>query len=331
MAGNDGSGSPIRAGRRRCHVGDTGVMTRGFSERPWRRYGHDRTYVSEVATGEQLGYRDNKTGDLVPATAAHLPLLQEWSAATVSDSETTTVSMVDSTPELSSAPTTVSDEPLTISDLSVGKRDDLASNRPGQVARARAEAELAERRERVGRFRTWAARALDVHTDERSWRVGAAAEETVGKELETLRDRGWHVLHSIPVGNGDSDIDHLLIGPGGVITVNSKHHPDGKVWVTSAQIRVNGSNVPYLRNSRHEAVRVSRILGKEVGFPVPTISCLIFRLRDGKLTIKESPVDVLVLRATKAAKAIRGRAGALNLGEIEQVYEAARRSTTWKT
>jgi hypothetical protein len=160
--------------------------------------------------------------------------------------------------------------------------------------------------------------------------VGAAAEETVGKELETLRDRGWHVLHSIPVGKGESDIDHLLIGPGGVITVNSKHHPDGNVWVTSGQVRVNGSYVPYLRNSQYEAARVSRILGKVVGFPVPTISCLIFRLRDGKLTIKASPVDVLVLRATKAAKAISGRTGVLNLGEIEQVYEAARRSTTWK-
>jgi hypothetical protein len=307
-------------------------MTRGFSERPWRRYGHDRTYVAEIATGEQLGYRDNKTGDLVPAAAEHLSLLQAWAAAIVSDSERTSgsTSAIKGTPEPAATAATGSEGPLTISQFSVKQWDDIADNRPGQAARARAEAELAERRERVGRFRTWAARALDVHTDERSWRVGAAAEETVGKELETLRDRGWHVLHSIPVGTGESDIDHLLIGPGGVITVNSKHHPDGNVWVTSGQIRVNGSYVPYLRNSRYEAARVSCILGNEVGFPVPTISCLIFRLRDGKLTIKESPVDVLVYRATKAAKAIRGRTGVLNLGETEQVYEAARRSTTWK-
>lgn len=306
-------------------------MTRGFSERPWRRYGHDRTYVTYIATGEQLGYRDNKTGDLVPTTVAHLPLLQEWAATIVSNSRRTSGSMSEGTPEPAATAATGSDEPLTISDLPVVQWDDLAVNRPGQAARARAEAELAERREKVGRFRTWAARALDVHTEERSWRVGAAAEETVGRELETLRDRGWHVLHSIPVGTGESDIDHLLIGPGGVITVNSKHHPDGNVWVTSGQIRVNGQYVPYLRNSRYEAARVSRILGKEVRFPVPTISCLIFRLRDGKLAIKESPVDVLVLRATKAAKAIRGRTGVLNLGEAEQVYEAARRSTTWKS
>jgi hypothetical protein len=287
--------------------------------------------VCEVATGAQLGYRDNTTGDLVPETAAHLPLLQEWATAIVSDPESEAESTGESASATPSPVTTGSDDRLTLSDLPVGEWEDLAGNRPGQAARARAEAELAERRERVGRFRTWAARALDVHTDERSWRVGAAAEETVGKELEALRDRGWYVLHSIPIGKGESDIDHLLIGPGGVITVNSKHHPDGSVWVTSGQIRVNGKYVPYLRNCRHEAARVSRILGREVGFQVPTISCLIFRLRDGKLTLKDSPVDVLVLRATKAAKAIRGRTGVFNLGEIEQVYEAARRSTTWKT
>ena len=28
-----------------------------------------------------------------------------------------------------------------------------------------------------------------------------------------------------------------------------------------------------------------------MNFPVPTISCLAFRLRDRKLTIKESPAD----------------------------------------
>lgn len=306
-------------------------MSRGFSERRWRRYGHDRTYVCEVATGAQLGYRDNTTGDLVPESAAHLPLLQEWAGAISSGSESESESTGDGTPEPTSPLVIGGDEPSTLLDLPSGQWDDLASNRPGQAARARAEAELAERRERVGRFRTWAARALDVHTDERSWRVGAAAEETVGKELETLRDRGWYVLHSIPVGKGESDIDHLLIGPGGVITVNSKHHPDGNVWVTSGQMRVNGKDVPYLRISRHEAARVSRILGRELGFPVPTIPCLIFRLRDGKLTIKESPADVLVLRATKAAKAIRRRIGTFNLGETEQVFEAARRSTTWRS
>ena len=30
----------------------------------WRRYGHDRTYVNDAATGARLGWRDNKTGEI---------------------------------------------------------------------------------------------------------------------------------------------------------------------------------------------------------------------------------------------------------------------------
>ncbi len=66
-------------------------------------------------------------------------------------------------------------------------------------------------RSKVG---TFLARAFDVKTDERAFRIGANGEETVGARLEKLVKHGWHVLHSIPVGKGDSDIDHLLIGPG---------------------------------------------------------------------------------------------------------------------
>ena len=73
--------------------------------------------------------------------------------------------------------------------------------------------------------------------------------------------------------------------------VKAKHHLAGSEWVTNGQIRVNGKCVPHLRNSQREVLRVSRMLGGEVDFPVPTIPCLAFRLHDGKLTIKESPAN----------------------------------------
>ncbi|HEY3407381.1 MAG TPA: hypothetical protein VGK53_04330, partial [Propionicimonas sp.] len=84
---------------------------------------------------------------------------------------------------------------------------DLADNVPGQAARARAREELADMRDRKGTFMTFLARGLDVKTDERSWRVGADGEETVGARLEKLRADGWRILHSVPVGNRGSDID----------------------------------------------------------------------------------------------------------------------------
>ncbi len=53
------------------------------------------------------------------------------------------------------------------------------------------------------------------------WNQGAEGELAVASCLARLGPE-WTVLHSIPVGNGTSDIDHVVIGPGGVFTINTK-------------------------------------------------------------------------------------------------------------
>jgi hypothetical protein len=39
----------------------------------------------------------------------------------------------------------------------------------------------------------------------------------------------WTVLHSVPVGTGSTDIDHIAIGPAGVFTLNTKYSPHPSV------------------------------------------------------------------------------------------------------
>jgi len=102
---------------------------------------------------------------------------------------------------------------------------DLSTNVAGAAARAKREEVNAE-----APVRNLVARVLGVKTDERAWRVGAKGEEKVGKELTKLPD-GWHVLHAVQVSDAGTDIDHVVIGPAGVFTLNTKRHPDGKVTV----------------------------------------------------------------------------------------------------
>jgi hypothetical protein len=59
------------------------------------------------------------------------------------------------------------------------------------------------------------------------WDRGATGEEHVGQILERLRDHGWHVLHDIDMGRGN--VDHLLVGPAGVLTVETKSH-GGRIY-----------------------------------------------------------------------------------------------------
>jgi hypothetical protein len=51
---------------------------------------------------------------------------------------------------------------------------------------------------------------------------GEQGERVVGELLESLASDGWRVLHDISFGRGN--IDHILIGPGGVLTVETKSH-----------------------------------------------------------------------------------------------------------
>jgi hypothetical protein len=45
----------------------------------------------------------------------------------------------------------------------------------------------------------------------------------------------------LPVGDRDSDIDHVVIGPVGVFTIDAKNHPQANVWVRDDTCKVNGT------------------------------------------------------------------------------------------
>lgn len=54
------------------------------------------------------------------------------------------------------------------------------------------------------------------------WQRGAEGEERVGGILEGLAGDGWHVIHDVTFGRGN--IDHVVVGPGGVFAVETKSH-----------------------------------------------------------------------------------------------------------
>lgn len=76
-------------------------------------------------------------------------------------------------------------------------------------------------------------------SDLHSWQIGIAGEQLIGQELALLPD-GWQVLHAIPAGSNGADIDHLVIGPGGVFVLNTKHHAERSVKVGTHAVWVNG-------------------------------------------------------------------------------------------
>jgi hypothetical protein len=202
---------------------------------------------------------------------------------------------------------------------------DLADRPAGYLVRQHARAAHAS-----APIRSFLARLMNVHTDERAWRLGAMGEELVGAELAklTARDPRWRVLHSIPVGRNGVDIDHLVIGPGGVFALNTKHHPRARIWVRGDTILVNGASRPYVRNSRHEAERVARLLTAQCGCPV-TARGVVVAVNASDITVKKTPDDVHVLGRRRLRRWLRRRPEVLDEPRVHAIYERARLMTTW--
>lgn len=57
-----------------------------------------------------------------------------------------------------------------------------------------------------------------------AWRRGAEGEEAVGRYLDSLAGNGNFVLHDRRIANSRANIDHLLIGPGGVHVIDTKNY-----------------------------------------------------------------------------------------------------------
>lgn len=176
-------------------------------------------------------------------------------------------------------------------------------------------------------MRTAIARLLAVHTEERGYRIGAAGEEAVARHLRKL-DARWHVVHSVPVGRRGADIDHVVIGPTGVFTLNTKHHPGGRVGVRRETVTVNGRRTDYLGKARFEAARASRLLAAACGCPVPVRPVLV--VLAARLDVRRPPADVAVVEAKTLVRWLGRQPAALAPEEVARIFGAARRDTTWR-
>jgi hypothetical protein len=83
---------------------------------------------------------------------------------------------------------------------------------------------------------------------------GATGEEHVGELLAQLTGRGWLVIHDATLGRGN--VDHILIGPPGIFTIETKSHP--------GPIRVARLHGAMLSQAQAQRKTIERVTGVEV-------------------------------------------------------------------
>lgn len=122
-----------------------------------------------------------------------------------------------------------------------------------------------------------------LHEDARSWFKGALGERDVALALDALGPE-YTVLHAVPVGRRATDIDHVVVGPTGVFSINTKKHSGQDVWVGGRTFTVNGQRTQHVHRSLAEGEQATTLLSAAAGGPIPVQPVLVVaaaRLRFG--------------------------------------------------
>jgi hypothetical protein len=166
-----------------------------------------------------------------------------------------------------------------------------------------------------------------------SWYRGVLGERRVASVLQALDDR-WTVLHSVPVGAGSTDIDHVVIGQSGVFTINTKYSPGKDVWVAGRGMYVGGHRQNHVHSSLAEGKRASEALSQATGLTVP-VSALIVFVDPAKITHKAAvgggdyEPTIHVIRDTEILATVRTRP-VFSIEQVNQIVDAAVQPTTWQ-
>jgi Nuclease-related domain len=101
-----------------------------------------------------------------------------------------------------------------------------------------------------------------VAPDTLAWRRGAAGERCTARLLAPLERHGWAVLHDLAIPGSAANLDHLVIGPGGVVVIDSKRYR-GRLRLDSDGLLWHGRHllVSALRTILWEADQADEVLG----------------------------------------------------------------------
>jgi len=262
----------------------------GLRVTPGYRQGRDRLYVS-LPDGRNIAWYDRESGRVSLVHERHraeaLTALAPFLAGDVT---------------VGPPPVPTADE---LARLSLHPDDDLAPNRPGEALQVALD--------------HLTAAPLRLRRDPR--RAELAAQQLLGGALDQLEGAGWRILHSVPLPGADR-IDHLAIGPGGVLAIRTLHARRMRVRIADPMVRVGrGAPTPELRLARRRGERATLALTAAVRPALAVVEA-------ARLDVMPTPPDVRILREDEVP-ALARLGGELKPADIEALYATARDRRTW--
>lgn len=159
----------------------------------------------------------------------------------------------------------------------------------------------------------------------RRLKLGRDGERAVGQVLERLLANGYHIFHDVP---GDGwNIDHVIVGPGGIFTVETKTL--SKPEKGRAAIQYGGDTLlkggvdlgSCLDQAKAQATSLRRLVGESLGRTYPIQPTIVF---PGWFIEASSGAqnEVWVLEPKALLKWVRGSRKALDPEQVREVRRA---------
>ncbi|PUA82439.1 nuclease-related domain-containing protein [Nocardioides currus] len=156
------------------------------------------------------------------------------------------------------------------------------------------------------------------------WERGAAGEVEVARALAQLPP-GWTVLHDLAwPGRQRANLDHVVIGPGGVFVVDAKNW-SGRIEVSNQVLMQNGRmREPAVASAAEAAIAVQSVV------PVANLCMgVLCFVRDEPLTGWAR--DVMVCSTSNVVAMLTSRPAVLSPTDVQRCVDAVRRAAGART
>ena len=266
--------------------------------RHWNKFGPERLYV-RTEEGDLVGSLDLESGvvDLQDPTqlAAFERAVERWRSQPVSLPAPRALASVPAPRETK----------IDLRDAKSGWIPVLTDNRPNSL------------QERV-------IAAVEKRDDD----LRARSEHLVTARLRLLEHAGWRTVHAIPIGTAGCNIDHLVIGPGGVFALSVFRERASHVWAKGSTIVVDGDRQDWIHDASFVAGRAARMLSTRCEFAVH-VQPVVVVVDALRLTVEGENGGVHVTNRTRLLSWIESHARQLSEEELDVVDDMARHPETW--